>query len=55
MWWLGGVGKSQQVLHISQDELVMDRLDMTDKTEGFLFRIGRWSEAYMIRLFPSQR
>ena len=38
-------------LHESRDELVMDRLSMIDGIEGFLFRIGRWSEAYKMRVF----
>ena len=38
-------------LHESLDELAMDRLIMIDEMEGFLFRIGRWSEAYKMRVF----
>ena len=38
-------------LHKSLDELAMRRLAMIDKMEGFLFRIGRWSEAYKMRMF----
>lgn len=38
-------------LHESLDELVMDRLAMIDGMEGFLFRIGRWSEAYEMQRF----
>ena len=38
-------------LRESLDELAMDRLAMIDGIEGFLFRIGRWSEAYKMRVF----
>ncbi len=38
-------------LHESLDELAMDRLTMIDRMEGFLFRIGRWSEAYRMQVF----
>ena len=38
-------------LHESLDELAMDRLAMIDGMEGFLFRIGRWSEAYEMQVF----
>ena len=38
-------------LHESVDELAMDRLAMIDEMEGFLFRIGRWSEAYKMQMF----
>ena len=38
-------------LHESRDELAMDRLSMVDGIEGFLFRIGRWPEAYRMRVF----
>ncbi len=38
-------------LHESLDELAMGRLAMIHKMEGFLFRIGRWSEAYKMRMF----
>ena len=38
-------------LHESRDELAMDRLSMIDGIEGFLFRIGRWPEAYRMRVF----
>ena len=38
-------------LHESRDELTMDRLSMIDGIEGFLFRVGRWSEAYRMRIF----
>ena len=38
-------------LHESLDELAMDRLAMIDEMEGFLFRIGRWSEAYKMKRF----
>jgi tetratricopeptide (TPR) repeat protein len=39
------------LLHKPLDELVMNRLAMIDGMEGFLYRIGRWSEAYNMRLF----
>ena len=38
-------------LHESRDELAMDRLSMIDEIEDFLFRIGRWPEAYRMRVF----
>ena len=38
-------------LYESLDELAMDRLAMIDGMEGFLFRIGRWSEAYEMQVF----
>ena len=38
-------------LHESLDELAMDRLSMIDEIERFLFRIGRWSGAYRMRVF----
>ncbi len=38
-------------LYESLDELAMSRLAMIDKMEGFLFRIGRWSEAYKMQVF----
>ena len=38
-------------LHESRDELAMDRLSMIGGTEGFLFRIGRWPEAYRMQVF----
>ena len=38
-------------LHESLDELAMDRLTMIDGMEDFLFRIGRWSEAYKMQVF----
>ena len=38
-------------LHESLDKLAMDRLTMIDRMERFLFRIGRWSEAYEMRVF----
>ncbi len=38
-------------LYESLDELAMGRLAMIDKMEGFLFRIGRWSEAYKMQMF----
>ena len=38
-------------LHESRDELAMDRLSIIDGIEGFLFRIGRWPEAYRMRVF----
>ena len=38
-------------LHESRDELTMDRLSMIDGIEGFLFRVGRWSETYRMRIF----
>ena len=40
-------------LHESLDELAMDRLSMIDGIEGFLFRIGPWSEA--MRVFHLRR
>ena len=36
-------------LHKPLDELAMGRLAIINKIEGFLFRIGRWSES--IRVF----
>ena len=39
------------VMHEPRDELTMDRLSMIDGIEGFLFRVGRWSEAYRMRIF----
>ena len=38
-------------LHESRDELAMNRLSMIDGIESFLFRIGRWPEAYRMRVF----
>ena len=38
-------------LHESLDELAMGRLGMIDEMEGFLSRIGRWSEAYNMQVF----
>ena len=38
-------------LHESRDELAMDRLSMIDEIDSFLFRIGRWPEAYRMRVF----
>ena len=38
-------------MYESLDELAVDRLAMVDRMEGFLFRIGRWSEAYKMRVF----
>ena len=38
-------------LHESLDELAMDWLAIIDGMEGFLFRIGRWSEAYDMQVF----
>ena len=38
-------------LHESLDELALDRLAMIDGMERFLFRIGRWSEAYKMQVF----
>ena len=38
-------------LHESRDELAMNRLSMIDAIEGFLFRIGRWPEAYRMQVF----
>ena len=38
-------------LHESRDELAMNRLSIIDGIEGFLFRIGRWPEAYRMRVF----
>ena len=38
-------------LYESLDELAMDRLAMIDRMEGFLFRIGRWPEAYKMQRF----
>ena len=35
-------------LHKLLDELAMNRLAIR---KGFLFRIGRWSEAYKMRVF----
>jgi hypothetical protein len=39
------------LLHESLDEFAMGRLTIIDGIEGFLFRIGRWFEAYKIRAF----
>lgn len=39
------------LLHESLDELAIDRLTMIDEMEDFLFRIGRWSEAYEMQVF----
>ncbi|KAK3179474.1 hypothetical protein OEA41_009760 [Lepraria neglecta] len=39
------------LLHDWLDEFAMVRLTMIDRIEGFLFRIGRWSEAYKMRAF----
>ena len=38
-------------MHESWDELAMDRLNMIDRMKGFLFRIGRWCEAYEMQVF----
>ena len=38
-------------LHESLYKLAMDRLTMIDGIEDFLFRIGRWSEAYKMQVF----
>ena len=38
-------------LHESPDMLPIDRLAMIGKMEDFLFRIGRWSEAYTMLMF----
>ena len=42
-------------LHESLDELAMDQLTMIDGMEGFLFRIGRWSEAYRMKVFHCRK
>ena len=39
------------LLHDLLDEFAMGRLTIIDRIEGFLFRIGRWSEAYKMRAF----
>ena len=39
------------LLHESLDELAVSRIAIIDRIEGFLFRIGRWSEAYKIQVF----
>ena len=39
------------LLHESLDELAMDRLAMLNGMEDFLFRIGRWPEAYKMGVF----
>ena len=39
------------LLHESLDEFTMGRLTIINGIEGFLFRIGRWSEAYKMRAF----
>ena len=39
------------LLHDLLDEFAIGRLTMIDAIEGFLFRIGRWSEAYKMRAF----
>jgi hypothetical protein len=42
-------------LHESLDELTMGRLAMLDGMEGFLSRIGRWSEASKIGVFHYEK
>ena len=43
------------LLHESLDELTIGRLAIVDGIEGFLFRIGRWSEAYKMQVFHFRR
>ncbi|MCJ1279145.1 hypothetical protein MMC21_006969 [Puttea exsequens] len=38
-------------LHERLDEVAEDILAITDRIEVFLYRLGRWSEAYEIRIF----
>lgn len=38
-------------LHESRNELAMNRLSIIDGIDSFLFRIGRWPEAYRMRVF----
>ena len=38
-------------LHESRDVLAINRLSMIDGIGGFLFRIGRWPEAYRMQVF----
>ena len=39
------------LLHKLLDELTVGRLAMIDRIVGFLFKIGRWPEAYIIQMF----
>ena len=43
------------LLQESLDELAIGRLAIVYRIEGFLFRIGRWSEAYKIQVFHFKR
>ena len=43
------------LLQESLDELAMGQLAVIDGIEGFLYRIGRWSEAYKIQVFHFRR
>ncbi|KAK3176975.1 hypothetical protein OEA41_008301 [Lepraria neglecta] len=43
------------LLQESLDELTIGRLTIVYRIEGFLFRIGRWSEAYKIQVFHFRR
>ena len=43
------------LLFKSLDELAIGRLAIVNRMAGFLFRIGRWSEAYKIQVFNFRR